>query len=309
MCTLLRLPLYTRSVDSYYHGFMLSYRHAFHAGNHADVFKHLALAECLRLLSRKDKGFLVVDTHAGAGAYALTEGYAAQNEEWAAGVGRLRSARGGADQALPGAVVAYLDLVDAYSASEGRGDGALYPGSPALIAGALRPQDRAVFCELHPADRELLAARFAADGRVRVRSEDGFAALKALLPPPTRRGLVFIDPSYELAEDYARVPAALSDGLRRFETGTFVVWYPLLERPEALALGSALRAAAAGRPALDAALRVRSSAPGERGMAGSGLFVVNPPWTLSDTLRDCLPFLARVLAADGGADWTLEAHS
>ncbi len=286
---------------------MLSYRHAFHAGNHADVFKHLALAECLRLLSRKDKGFLVADTHAGAGAYALAEGYAAQNEEWAAGVGRLRSARDG--QALPGAVGAYLDLVDAFSASEGRGDGARYPGSPAIIAGVLRPQDRAVFCELHPADRELLAARFAADVRVRVRGEDGFAALKALLPPPTRRGLVFIDPSYELAEDYARVPAALSDGLRRFGTGTFIVWYPLLERPEALALGAALRAAAAGRPALDAALRVRSSAPGERGMAGSGLFVVNPPWTLNETLRDCLPFLARALAADDGADWTLEETS
>lgn len=288
---------------------MLSYRHAFHAGNHADVVKHLILSECLRILSRKDKGFLVVDTHAGAGAYALTEGYAAQNEEWEGGVGLLREMRRRGGAPFPAAVGAYLDRADAFSAAAGRGDGSLYPGSPALIAAALRPQDRAVFCELHPADRDLLGARFAGDGKVRVRAEDGFAALKALLPPPTRRGLVFIDPSYELAEDYARVPAALSDGLKRFGTGSFAIWYPILERSEAAALGPALREAAANRPILDAALRIRSSAPGERGMSGSGVFVVNPPWPLAETLRDCLPFLARVLAAGDGADWTVEERA
>ncbi len=290
--------MFAQSARFVYDRSMLSYRHAFHAGNHADVLKHVVLMECLRLLGRKEKGFLVADTHAGAGDYALEEGYAAQNREWESGVARLRNS-----DPAPGAVASYLKLVSAY----GDGNAGRYPGSPAIAAALLREQDRAVFCELHPTDHAALEERFAGNRAVRVRKTDGFAELKALLPPPTRRGLVFIDPSYELASDYALLVDALKDSLRRFADGVYVVWYPLLEREEARKLPERLGALGAAAT-LNAALRVRASAPGERGMSGSGVFVVNPPWKLKETLEETLPFLARTLAADAGAGWKLDAR-
>lgn len=278
---------------------MLSYRHAFHAGNHADVLKHMVLIECLRLLARKEKGLLVVDTHAGAGEYSLDEGYAAQNREWTEGIELVRSRRSGS---VPAPLDAYLKLVDEF-ASENSGE---YPGSPAIIARMLRPQDRAVFCELHPADHALLADFLQAEKRARVRKADGFAELKALLPPPTRRGLVFIDPSYELASDYQLLIDSLRDSLKRFAEGAYLVWYPLLEREEAKELPDRF-AELGARSTLNATLRLRAALPGERGMHGSGLFVVNPPWTLEAALREALPFLTEALGADGNASWEIDA--
>lgn len=275
---------------------MLSYRHAFHAGNHADVLKHVVLMECMRLLARKEKGFLVADTHAGAGDYVLEDGYAAQNREWEGGVARLRSSG-----PAPEAAEAYLRFVSTYSGEHG----GRYPGSPAIIASRLREQDRAVFCELHPTDYAALQTRFAGGRAVRVRKADGFAELRALLPPPTRRGLVFIDPSYELAADYGLLVDTLEDSLRRFADGVYAVWYPLLERAEAAELPDRLVDLGASST-LNAALRIRSAAPGERGMHGSGVFVFNPPWKLKEALEEVLPYLARSLAAGPGADWTLD---
>lgn len=271
---------------------MLSYRHGFHAGNHADAIKHIALVECIARLIEKDKPLSYVDTHAGAGSYRLDAGYAAQNREWEGGISRLRAAPD-----PPRAVASYLAAVGS--------DPAAYPGSPLIAARLLRPVDRLTLFELHPSDAEPLSALFAADGRATVARADGLKGLRSTLPPPSRRGLVLVDPSYELASDYDAVPAALADALRRFATGVYIVWYPLLERPEAQGLPA--RLASIAPRSLDARLRVRSSLPGEWGMAGSGVFVANPPWKLREALEEALPFLAAALGEDGGAGWSVEA--
>ncbi|HAP42788.1 MAG: hypothetical protein A2087_08275 [Spirochaetes bacterium GWD1_61_31] len=286
---------------------MLSYRHAFHAANHADVLKHLTLIACLDYLGRKPVPYLYVDTHAGAGAYELDVGYAALNAEWAGGWQRL-TAEVDAPLAVatPDLVKRYISLVDSFR--QAVGDEAAYPGSPLLAASCLTPGSRAVFCELHPADHALLAERCQRDARLQIRREDGFSSLIALLPPPTRRGLVLIDPSYELAADYTRLVVALGDALKRFATGMYLVWYPILQRPEALGLPGHLAAlaTAAGRPWLDARLPVEATQPGARGMSGSGIFIVNPPYTLDAELRLLLPYLsARLSQADAG--WSLKA--
>lgn len=278
---------------------MLGYRHAFHAGNHADILKHLVLYHCLRYMTRKPKPLLYLDTHAGAGAYRLEEGYAARNREWETGIRRLSG--GGGASAPPDPVAEYLAFLEDY----GRDHPGEYPGSPALAAALLRPGDRLALREIHPADLQELRARFAGDGRVDVQGTDGFASVRAVLPPLSRRGLVILDPPYELASDYDRVVEALADALGRFETGTCLVWYPLLERPEARSLKARLWALTA-RPKLSAELRVRGSSPGDRGLAGSGIFVVNPPWPLESALRAALPFLAEFLGQDPSAAGHLE---
>ena len=279
---------------------MLSYRHGFHAGNHADVLKHVALVALLRILVRKEKPLVVVDTHAGAGAYSLEQGFAAKNAEFRDGIGRLWER-----DDLPAPVADYLDQARAANA-----DGVLrqYPGSPRIALGLLRPQDRLRLFELHGTEGRMLAQQFAQDGRrVTVTAGDGIAGLKAVLPPPSRRGLVLIDPSYELASDYRAVVAALQEGMRRFATGTYVVWYPLLQRRESVQLPDALRRAA-GADWLDVALQVKAPSPEGRGLHGSGLFVVNPPWTFSGTMRGVMPWLTRALAQDETASFRLDAR-
>jgi len=278
---------------------VLSYRHGFHAGNHADVLKHIVLMDCIQRLLRKDAPLLYVDTHAGAGSYLLHEGYAAMNEEWAGGIERLSgfAEPENLTQAMPEAVAGYLSLV--------RGCAPAYPGSPLLAARLLRRQDHLALFELHPGDFAPLSTLFADDNRVQVRNADGFNALRGLLPPISRRALVFIDPSYELAADYERVTASVKEALRRFATGVYVVWYPLLEREEARRLPENLIQLAG--TSLDVKLRVRSRAPGERGMSGSGMVVLNPPWQLREMLDGLLPWLARVLGEDEGAGWSLSS--
>ncbi|MFA6506167.1 MAG: 23S rRNA (adenine(2030)-N(6))-methyltransferase RlmJ [Treponemataceae bacterium] len=279
---------------------MLSYRHAFHAGNHADVLKHIVLIECMKLLSRKEKGFLVVDTHAGAGAYTLTAGYAAQNEEWASGIARLRDKR---DEDMPEIVNSYLKRVDEFASEQKDG----YPGSPALITRLLRAQDRAVFCELHTTDHQTLDNLLGFEKGVRIQYANGFAALKALLPPPSRRGIMFIDPSYELAEDYERLIDTLRDSLKRFADGVYIVWYPLLERDEAKDLPARF-AELGAKSTINATLRMKDAESGEWGMHGSGLFIINPPWTLEKSLREALPYLGRIFGSTADTSWTLEAR-
>jgi len=278
---------------------VLSYRHGFHAGNHADVLKHIVLMDCIQKLLKKDTPLLYVDTHAGAGSYLLREGYSAMNEEWAGGIERLSGVAGSekTTSATPELVAAYLALV--------RGCAPAYPGSPLLASRLLRRQDRLALFELHPSDFEPLSALFSDDNRVQVRNADGFAGLRGLLPPVSRRGLVFIDPSYELASDYDRVFTAVEEALRRFANGVYMVWYPLLERVESRELPARLVGLA--EKSLNIQLRVRSSLPGARGMSGSGLVVLNPPWQLRETLDGLLPWLARALGEDEGAGWTLTA--
>ena len=248
---------------------MLSYRHAFHAGNHADVLKHLLLIQLTRYLGQKDKPFWYIDTHAGAGAYALNEGYALKLSEHQGGIGRLWSRKD-----LPAFVADYVDLVRRFNP-----DGRLknYPGSPFFALWTMREQDRLRLFELHSKDARLLQENFEQAGRqVVVESTDGFAGLKALLPPPPRRAVVLIDPSYEEKADYDRVFHALKDALTRFPGGTYALWYPQLTRLESHDLPQRLKRLPA-KGWLHVALRVREPSKDGFGMHGSGMFVLNPP--------------------------------
>lgn len=282
---------------------MLSYRHVFHAGNHADVLKHAVLLAALDYLNRKDKPYWVVDTHAGAGGYRLDAGRATSHAEYADGIGRLWQAPD-----LPPLLARYVAAVRTDNA-----DGVLrrYPGSPLLALRTMRPADRLRLFELHPADVKLLGQALAAAApdaqqRVQIRQEDGFAGLKALLPPPPRRGLVLIDPSYEDKRDYAAVVAAVKDGLQRFATGAFMVWYPLLQKNESIALAGKLKKLAPDW--LHATLAVQAPAADGLGMHGSGVFLANPPWTLAAELKSSLPWLKETLklGADATASWSVE---
>jgi 23S rRNA (adenine2030-N6)-methyltransferase len=279
---------------------MLSYRHAFHAGNAADVLKHSVLIFCLEYLARKEKPLLCVDTHAGAGGYRLHEGYAAQKREWETGVGRLPAL-----ESPPPLLRRYLEIC--LPAGTGNAP-AEYPGSPAIMARLLRPADRLVCFELHPADYAACAALLA--DRAEVRRADGFAGLTGLLPPPSRRGLILIDPPYEVKEDYARVSETTARALRRFATGTYLIWYPLLRNPPAGAAGLPARLLEQynGSRCRVELYTAAPDAPPEnspRGMYGSGLAIYNPPWTLRAALEESLPALA-ALVGRGNGGWKIE---
>ena len=277
---------------------MLSYRHAFHAGNHADVLKHYVLFEILSYYGQKDKPYWYIDTHAGAGQYDLKGPQAAQNAEYLEGVGRLWE-----QSQLPPALVAFLGALRAFNSGP---DLRIYPGSPLLAGSLVRDEDRMLLYEMHPADLRALQARFKASGRqVRVRGEDGFAGLVGILPPPTRRAVVLIDPPYEVKADYRRVEEVLSAALKRFPQGTYVLWYPLLRRNEVQVMRERFRRL--GAPAwLQVELQVRQ--PTGSGMYGSGVYVINPPWTLPQQLESILPTLRDRLAVDAGARFSLESH-
>lgn len=277
---------------------MLSYRHAFHAGNHADVLKHFVELELLRYLAQKDKPFWYLDTHAGAGCYALDSAYAAKHAEYASGIARLWETTD-----LPAPLAGYVAVVRQLNP-----DGALrlYPGSPLVARHVLREQDRMRLFELHPTDYALLEQNFAGHGsRVVLQQADGFGALKALLPPPPRRALVLIDPPYEEKQDYRRVVDALQEGLKRFSTGTYAVWYPQLQRSEAQQLAEKLKRLPA-QNWLHVALSVQTPSADGFGMHGSGLFIINPPWTLHATLQEVMPVLAACLGQDGKGSFVLE---
>jgi 23S rRNA (adenine2030-N6)-methyltransferase len=279
---------------------MLAYRHAFHAGNHADVLKHLVLVQVLRHMNLKDSRYWMIDTHAGAGGYALHEGPAQKNAEYAEGIARLWTRTD-----APPAVADYLALIREFNSA------ALlhYPGSPAIAHRLLRPQDKLWLFELHPSDHRLLDATFAARQGVQVRCADGFVALKSLLPPPTRRAVVLLDPSYELKTDYAALRNTLSDALTRFASGTYAVWYPVLQRRESHLLPQQLRRIAGAADWLDVRLQVAAPDASGFGLLGSGMFVINPPWTLHSTLRGLLPWLTGVLGQYNGAHFALEQQA
>jgi 23S rRNA (adenine2030-N6)-methyltransferase len=286
---------------------MLSYRHAFHAGNHADVLKHIVLIQLIDYLKQKDKPFWVIDTHAGAGLYALDAGHATKLAEHEGGISRLWGRND-----LPPVVAAYVDAVRPLNAKNADGRLNAYPGSPWLAWQRLRPEDRLRLFELHPNEVKVLADNFRDGGRrATVTHGDGLSALKALLPPPPKRALTLVDPSYETAGDYRNVNKALEDALKRFATGIYAVWYPILAKPEAKALPEKLKnlATAAGRPWLDVTLTVRRQPPGTFGMPGSGMFIVNPPWTLEETLHQTLPWLLGALGEDEGAGFSVAAQA
>lgn len=294
---------------------MFSYRHAFHAGNHADVLKHMVLVATLRHLTLKETPLMVLDTHAGAGLYRLDGDFAHTSGEAADGIAKLQ----GLTQPVPAAVQDYLDLVASFN---NQTPWRIYPGSPFIIQKFLRERDKLKAYEIHPTDAKTLSANIAqlqAGRQAAVMREDGFEGVKKLLPPPSRRGLLLCDPSYEMKTDYARIPAMLTDALQRFATGTYAVWYPIIPRPEAHELPKRLKTLAqrGGRAWLHASLTVKSSkvlhdAQGNDirpGLPASGMFVINPPHTLKDALKEALPFLVQTLGQDGNASHALESGS
>ena len=295
---------------------MFSYRHAFHAGNHADVLKHMVLIAIMRHLTQKDTALTVFDTHAGAGLYRLDGDYAETSGEAAEGFLRLIAAKP-LPNALAPVLQDYLDLVASFNTA---GSHKIYPGSPFIVQSLLRERDKLKLFELHPTDAKTLSANVAqldAGRQVAVLREDGFEGLKKFLPPPARRALVLSDPSYEIKTDYARVVAMVADSLTRFATGTYAVWYPLIPRPEAHDVPRKLKtlAAKAGKAWLNASLTVKSSKltandAGEvirPGLPASGMFVINPPHTLKAALGLALPQLAKLLGQDKHATSTLES--
>jgi 23S rRNA (adenine2030-N6)-methyltransferase len=275
---------------------VLSYRHAYHAGNHADVLKHVVLVALLEHYAEKAKPLCYIDTHAGAGVYALDSPAALMHREFESGIGLLWRRSD-----LPESVRKYVGLVSALNP-----DAALhrYPGSASLARAVLPPTDKLWLCEMHPTDHAELAQQVAGAG-IEVLREDGFARLRALLPPKPRRALVLIDPSYELKSEYDAVLAAVADAVRRFATGTYAIWYPMLSKREPQLLLQRLRELKVPRW-LHAALQVRAQGVGDPGLHGSGMYVINPPYTLPAALGEALPYLLERLGQDRQARYTLE---
>ena len=328
---------------------MFSYRHAFHAGNHADVLKHATLIAILNHMLEKDAALMVVDTHAGAGLYRLdgdyaqtsgesVEGYkklvqsqiqnAAKNapkKEVLAGVSAAsvntkniaNSAKTTAPAPLAPLLQNYLAAVAEFNKT---GSHRVYPGSPFIIQQLLREHDKLKLFELHPTDARTLAdniAQLNAGRKIAVLAQDGFEGVKKFLPPPARRALVLCDPSYEMKDDYARVLAMVSDAMVRFATGTYAVWYPIIPRPEAHDLPKRLKTLATklGKSWLHATLTVKSSKlttddEGETvrpGLPASGMFIINPPFTLKPALALALPQMVATLGQDKNAAFGLES--
>ena len=276
---------------------MLSYRHSFHAGNHADVLKHIVLMLILENLKLKDKGFYYLDTHAGVGRYQLSSDEAEKTGEYKEGIGRLWERTD-----LPQEISHYVDLIKHLNF----GAKALryYAGSPLIAAQLLRPQDRALLTELHPHDFPLLRNNFKEFKNVSVKCDNGFQQLKATLPPKERRGLVLIDPPYELKEDYDLVVKAAEEGYKRFATGTYAIWYPVVLRQQTKRIFKGLQASGI-RKILKIELAVRPDSD-QRGMTASGMAVINPPWTLENQMKAMLPYLVKTLVPEGTGSWTVE---
>ncbi len=290
---------------------MFSYRHAFHAGSHADILKHLTLIHLVEYLQEKPGALTIVDTHAGAGIYSLLDGFASVSKEADGGIFRLAkfvescSADG---ISVVKSIQDYLNLIQAENVD---GEIAIYPGSPFILAHLLRPQDRLKLFELHPKEIDILRhniSQLKQAKQIDIYAVDSFARLKGLLPPPSRRGLVLIDPSYEDKQDYRYLETAMEEALQRFATGCYAIWYPALSRRESTALPDRMKKIAVNhkRSWLHAELRVEN-APGEKRLQASGMFIINPPWTLKKYLGEALPVLIKALGNDSGAKFILKS--
>lgn len=307
---------------------MLSYRHAFHAGNHADILKHSLLTLVLKSLQKKDKPYTLVDTHAGAGIYVLDDERAEKTGETKDGILRLldNAAGGTSDSAasgaartepawkadVPDALKPYLELCCGYIA-----DGK-YPGSPEIMARHIRSQDKLMLIELHNTEIDVLRVNMKKsihDGRMGIHHRNAFEAVDALLPPDPRRGLLLMDPSYEVDSDWTNAADALVRTHRHWSVGVLCLWYPLLKHRESeiALLKSSLREAAAATPSSFLCAELLVDTPDrETGLYGSGMMVINPPWHLDEQLKEILPYLTRVLTEDGTAgkgSWSVELEA
>ncbi len=263
---------------------MLSYRHSFHAGNFADVLKHIVLVEILEHLIKKESAFEYIDTHAGAGLFNLKAGDATKLEEHINGIGKLKS------EDFP-ELIRYFDVINSFNDS---GAIILYPGSPLIAKAFLRRQDRAWLYELHPQDFRALCQNTGNNKKIRIFREDGFEGMNALLPPHSRRALVLIDPSYEIKTDYIQAVDMLVKVHKKFTTGIYAIWYPVIdrnkiERMEKKLLGSGIKNIQRYELGV-------SKDTDERGMTAAGLFIINPPWGLFEKMSELLPKLAQVIS-------------
>lgn len=283
----------------------MNYRHAFHAGNFADVIKHIVLVRILAYLQQKDSAFRVIDTHAGAGLYDLTGEEAQRGGEWLTGIARIRQAR--FSEAAAPLLAPYLDIVRAFNPQR---DLQAYPGSPLIARALLRPQDRLVACEVAPGPRKQLIDALRRDEQARVVDLDGWTALPAFVPPKERRGLVLIDPPFEQPDEFQRLADGFAAAYAKWPTGIFMLWYPVKSRraTDTLARQVATVCGASGGEAK--CLRLEFSvAPiaEDRGLTSAGLLIVNPPWTLAAELRTILPELQKPLGQGGAGRFRLEA--
>ncbi len=274
----------------------MNYRHAFHAGNHTEVFKHAALILILQHLAQKPQGYAMLDTHAGLGTYDLLSEPAQKTLEYEGGAAKVFG------QDLPSAP-AYVELL-----TEMNPVGLIsYPGSPEIARRMLRPQDRLIACELHPADVEVLRARYGHDPRIGVHHRDGYEAIGAFTPPPERRGLVFIDPPYEKTDEAATLARAMARGLKKWPTGVFLAWYPIKDR----IIAETLAEAAVATPfpkTLRAEFRIRPR--DDQTLTGGGIIVCNAPWKLDESLTALGEDLVRLMGGEGPScrvDWLTPA--
>ena len=271
---------------------MLSYRHAFHAGNFADVLKHSVLTLVLEYMTRKDKGFYYIDSHSGAGMYQLEDEYAQKTGEYKDGIAKLID-----NEDLPEALQPYIDLVKDINQAEQSDELALYPGSPGIARQFTRRQDSAHLFELHPADIEHLQAYSQRWNKSHVKQSDGYQGVLGLVPPPSRRGVVLIDPPYELKEDYLKAVRTIVNAYKKFATGTYILWYPVVKRELVEQMQDAFTKSDV-RNLLQVEFCQKADTQ-EYGMTGTGLFIVNPPWQLNSQLAEILPYLKTKL---GSAD-------
>lgn len=274
---------------------MLSYRHSFHAGNHADMLKHIVLMLILESLRQKEKGFFYLDTHAGVGVYKLSSPEAQKNAEYKSGIGKLWE-----NPSLPKLVANYVSLISKLNSGNKL---QIYAGSPLIASMLLREQDRALFTELHPADFPDLRKNFQNYPHIKTKRENGFQQLKSALPPKERRGLILMDPPYELKEDYDLVVQYLCEGYKRFATGIYAIWYPVVKRSYIKKMLRNLENTGI-RKILQIELAVAPDND-QKGMTASGMIVINPPWQLASQMNSILPYLNQTLTPEGTGSWTL----
>ena len=271
---------------------MLSYRHAFHAGNFADVLKHSVLTLVLEYMVRKDKGFTYIDSHSGAGMYSLNDEYAQKTGEYKDGIAKILAVSN--DEDFPEALMPYVELLQKLNVENSELE--IYPGSPGIAKQFMRRQDSAHLFELHPTDIQHLTEFCARWNKSHVKQSDGYKGILGLIPPPSRRGLVLIDPPYELKEDYTKAVKTIVKAYKKFTSGTYILWYPVVTRERINAMEKDFsRSEVKNLLQVEFCLQADSE---EYGMTGTGLFIVNPPWQLENQLSGILPYLKAKLGED-----------
>ena len=275
---------------------MLSYRHSYHAGNHADVLKHIVLTLCINSLKEKEKPFLYLDTHSGAGRYLLQSEHSEKTGEYLSGINLIWQ-----QSETPELLNTYLSVLKRYNPFDNL---KYYLGSPLIAKQLLREQDKINLTELHPTDYPLLRQEFSKDKRARVLREDGFSQLKSKLPPESRRGIVLIDPSYEIKDDYQKIPKALLEAYKRFATGIYLIWYPVVSRTQTQKMIDEIVNLGIKKVSqFEFAIKPDNN---QKGMTASGMIVINPPWKLQQQMQTIMPWLKNTLDTEKTGNYLIK---